>query len=410
MLVNRTLVVLLNLLGAASPALAAESETRGEFVQVRGRSLLIMLDAAGQEQRFKLSDSTQCYRGTRHQTSFDFSQLNPGTPIRVVHDGETVAAIYEVHRWHEYPGLWVDEAVDSIPRNWVSTRWAAIGLVSSLIVAVICGLVSSMVVTNRMAFFSDALAHCAFAGVALGWILRLTGAASGDTGILAVMVGFGVLVGIAIAFVREQTALANDTVIGVFFAGAMGLGAVLLKAIGSTGSRFSPENFVFGDPQGASGQDIVYLMLLLASIALLFGFLFNRLVFASFNPSLARSRNFPVRLGNYLFVALLGLIVNLCLKTVGALLISALLVLPAASATNMTRNLRQFFWVSIGLSILPAIAGWWLCHEWTLSYEGRQVYLGSGGVTVVVGVIIFFVSMGLSRWTRGARASARMNF
>jgi zinc transport system permease protein len=419
MLPTRWLIAAFALFSFAPPALAAETETRGVLVQIRGRSVLVLRDASGQERQFKLTDSTPSYRGTSHQIRFEYSQITPGTRIRITHDGDDVTAIYEEYRWYAYAGLWVDEGIDAVyawsqatlgPRALLSDRQSIVSLVSSVIVALVCGLVSSMVVTNRMAFFSDALAHCAFAGVALGFIFQLVGAGFGDSGILGTMLVFGVLVGIAIAAVREHTALANDTVIGVFFAGAMGLGAVLLTGIGNTGSRFSPENFVFGDPQAANGQDIVYLVLLLVAIVLLFGFFFNRLVFASFNPSLARSRNFPVRLGNYLFIALLGLIVNLCLKTVGALLISALLVVPAASAANVARNLRQFFWWSIVLSLLPALLGWLICHKWSVVYEGREIWFGSGGVTVVGGVIIFFVSMTLSRWFRGARTAARTSF
>jgi zinc transport system permease protein len=361
-----------------------------------------------------LSPEVKAYRGISHHTLFDFSQLNPGTRIRVRHDGDVATVIFEDYGWHEYIGQWLDEGIDRF-NAWagsglLSSRSGVMALLGAIMVSLICGPISSLVVTNRMSFFSDALAHCAFAGVALGFILQLAGAAFGDSGILGTMVVFGVLVGVAIAFVREQTALANDTVIGVFFAGAMGLGAVLLTGIGSTGSRFSPERFVFGDPQGVNGQDLFYLLLLLAAVLALFVFLFNRLVFASFNPSLARSRNFPVRLGNYLFIALLGLTVNLCLKISGALLISALLVVPGATATNLAKNLRQFFWASVGLSLFSGVAGWLISLKWIIVYEGREISFGSGGVTVVAGVIIFFVSMALSPWIRGARTAARVSF
>jgi zinc transport system permease protein len=412
-------IVLLALFSLPPALIAAGSETRGTLTAIHGRQTLELRDEAGQDRVFHLEVTTPCYRGTRHQIAVDFSQLQPGAPIRIQHEGNNVLAIYEEWRWYEYAGLWLDERIDDLAAasnsmfgasGLLSTRIAAVGLVSILVVATICGLVSSLVVTNRMAFFSDALAHCAFAGVALGWILRIAGATSSDAGILGTMVLFGVLVGIAIAFVREQTSLSNDTVIGVFFAGAMGLGAVLLTGIGSTGSRFSPENFVFGDPQGASGQDLAYLLLLGLAIAAVFGFLFNGLLFASFNPSLARSRNFPVRLGNYVFVILLGLTVNLCLKTTGALLISALLVLPAASATNLARNLRQFFWIAVAFSLLPAVCGWLICQTWVIRYEGREIHFGPGGMIVVVGVIIFFTSMALSRSVRGQRAAARTSF
>src|SRR5262245_8208834 len=90
-----------------------------------------------------------------------------------------------------------------------------------ILVSVVCGMAGSLVVGNRMSFFSDAMAHCAFAGVALaslGLILSGVPRAEQQVYVPPLMVGFGALIGVAIAFVRERTSLASDTVIGVFFA------------------------------------------------------------------------------------------------------------------------------------------------------------------------------------------------
>src|SRR5215467_12752206 len=99
------------------------------------------------------------------------------------------------------------------------------GLLAVVLVSLVCGSLGSLVVGNRMAFFSDALAHCAFAGVGLGLLISIFTETPDELlrqRITLVMVAFGVGIGILIAFVREQTGLANDTVIGVFYAGAVG--------------------------------------------------------------------------------------------------------------------------------------------------------------------------------------------
>jgi zinc transport system permease protein len=317
--------------------------------------------------------------------------------------------------WIAETGGWVDEQVAAFSIWWKATigedtvldhKFMIRGLLGIMLVSLICGVVSSLVVSNRMAFFSDALAHCAFAGVALGLILfglELLG----DDGILATMIAFGALFGVTIAYVRERTPLAYDTVIGVFFAGAMGLGAVLLKGMKGKGSQYNPENFLFGDILLVRGQDLVYLTLLLLGLLGYLWWLYNRSVFISFNPSLARSRNFPVRLGNYLFIVLLALIVNTCLKVAGALLINAFLILPAATAGNLSRNLRQFFWLSIGLSVLAGIAGTVVSDQWTPQLGNETIYLAHGGTIVIIAVLMFFVSMPLSRWIRGLRPTLR---
>src|SRR5690348_14516199 len=93
------------------------------------------------------------------------------------------------------------------------------GMLAVILVSLVCGAVGSLVVGNRMAFFSDALAHCAFAGVALGLLIGFFTGAAEDTfplWITLTTVAFGVAVGLAIAFVREVSGQANDTIIGVF--------------------------------------------------------------------------------------------------------------------------------------------------------------------------------------------------
>jgi len=139
--------------------------------------------------------------------------------------------------------------------------------------------------------------------------------------------------------------------------------------------------------------DLILLFVLGVVTAGLLVWMYNRLVFTSFNTSLARSRQIPVRVCNYLFIVLLALIVNLCLKIVGALLIIALLIVPAATAGNLCRNMRQLFWVTIALCLFVGVVGQWLSWEVDIA--------GGGGSIVVLSVVLFFLSMLASPWVRG---------
>src|SRR5689334_24411390 len=170
-------------------------------------------------------------------------------------------------------------------------------LLAVLLVSAICGAISPLVVGSRMAFFSDAMAHCAIAGVTLGLLANLAFEAgvTDDALTVGVMIGFGVLVGLGIAYVRDKTALASDTVIGVFFAGAIGFGGVLYAALAKR-AQISPEVFLFGSPVFVSTGDLLRLLALAALTGALLAWRFNPFVFASFNPSLARSRQIPLRL------------------------------------------------------------------------------------------------------------------
>jgi len=280
------------------------------------------------------------------------------------------------------------------------------GTLAIIVVSIICGFVGSLVVGNRMAFFSDALAHCAFAGVALGVITTLILGPAGEEGdalgwvLPPVMVAFGGLVGFAITYVREKTGLASDTVIGVFFSGAIGFGAILFGVLKLFTNR-DADMYLFGSPNFIRAVNLVVLF----GVALLtagFMFLrFNDLLFASFNPSLARSRRIPLRLYNYVFVVLLALIVNLCLQAVGILLINAVLIVPAATASNISRNMRQLFWLTMGLTLAAGIGGQLISNEVSIHVRGKEIPLGAGGCIVVLSVLAFAISMFLSPFVRG---------
>ncbi|MGE3805461.1 MAG: metal ABC transporter permease [Gemmataceae bacterium] len=285
------------------------------------------------------------------------------------------------------------------PDTWLNQPQIVKGLLAVVLVCFVCGAVGSQVVANRMAFFSDALAHCAFAGIGLALLVGLVARLGRDSefyrwGVPLIMVLFGVLIGIGIAFVRERTGLASDTVIGVFFAGAIGFGAMLLQAL-HTRAYLSPEAFLFGDPIFVSPSDLFMLIVLALVTAAVLMWIYNGLVFTSFNPSLARSRRISMRLYNYVFIILLALIVNLTLKTVGVLLINALLVVPAATAANLSRNMRQMFWLSIALALGAGLLGAWIATDFGLPdpATGQTIHFGWAGTIVVVSVLLFFGSM-----------------
>ena len=308
------------------------------------------------------------------------------------------------------PSQWLDKLIQECtrltpPGNFFHYSFNINALLALILVSLCCGAVGSLVVGGRLAFFSDALAHCSFAGISIGFLLFLiTGSRSEQEfwdSTTFVMVVFGILCGCGIVWVRTRTGLSSDTVIGVFFAGAVGLAAALKNLIQKR-ALFNLEDFLFGNPLYAKGRELILLACLTVFTAFLLAWMYNHLLLASFNSSLAMSRRVPVQLVNYLFIVLLALIVNLCLRLVGALLINALLIIPAAAAVNVSRNMRQLFWLSIGLTLLVGIGGQWLSWE---MYAGAEIKLGISGTTVLLSVILFVLSMVLGPWLRARRAT-----
>jgi zinc transport system permease protein len=260
----------------------------------------------------------------------------------------------------------------------------------------------ALVVGNRMAFFSDALAHCAFAGVALGIALFLllgTDEKVFHERVTVIMVVFGILIGLMIAFVRDRTGLASDTVIGVFYAAAVGLGAIVVRMVRGR-KLLDVEQFIFGDPVTAPTGQVICLGLLAICVAVFLWLMYNPLILVSASPSLALSRRVSVRLCQYSFIVALALMVNLSLHIVGALLINGMLIVPAATAANLARNLRQMFWYSLGLALLAGLGGYVLSWEVSCHYRPG---IGTAGAIVVLAVVLFVVSMVLGRLLRDRR-------
>ena len=299
------------------------------------------------------------------------------------------------------PDVWMGELIRWLAVQFGTELFVVKAVLTLLVLCLLCGMVGAMVVGNRMAFFSDAMAHCAFAGVALGYIsVLLTGVTdSRERAALAawvvplVMVAFGILIGIGMVYVRDRTGLAHDTVIGVFFALALGFGAMLTKMISQV-STVNLETFLFGNLMAVAEINIVYLCLAAVLVGAVFLWRYNQMMFASFNPSLARTRRMNVTLNNYLFVVLLALVVNLSIQAVGALLINALLVVPAAAAANVSRSLRQMFWLTVAFALGSGVLGYWASKTMTLSVGSvKNVDFAPSGVIVVASVALFFGSM-----------------
>ena len=274
-----------------------------------------------------------------------------------------------------------------------------------LLVALACGALGSLVVGNRMAFFSDAMAHTAFAGVTLSLLLLVLVANVRSTKdadaylwlVPLVMAVFGVVIGLMIAFIQEKTALTSDTVIGVFFAFSLGFAGLLLPALQKK-VRLEPEAVLFGQVLLIDDTQLLILMGLAAVTLAVVGWKYNSFVFGSFNPVLAKSRGLSVRFNTYLFVALLALVVNLSINAVGVLLINALLVVPAAAAANVAGNLRRMFWATLIGCVGCVIVGYRVSSGTVIplgSWPDDVLYPGPSGAVVVACVGWFFASLGV---------------
>lgn len=295
---------------------------------------------------------------------------------------------------------WVNQIVITLADILGTKTYDVRAILALLLVAIACGTIGSLVVGNRMAFFSDAMAHTAMAGVTiaiLGMVLfaninQTRGIDDFRTVIPLVMAGVGAVVGLVIAIIQEKTALTSDTVIGVFFALALGFAGLMLPALQEK-VRIPLEDILFGQLLFIDDTRLLMLFGMTVVTLLVIGFGYNGFLIGSFNPSLANSRGIPVRWNNYIFVVLLAVVVNLSVYAVGVLLINALLVVPAAAAANVSRNLRRMFWFTLVGCVACALLGYRVSSNTVIVIGSVELSPGPSGAVVVACVGWFFVSL-----------------
>lgn len=221
-------------------------------------------------------------------------------------------------------------------------------LLALLLMAPLFGLMSTMIVTGRMSFFSDALGHSAFTGIAIG---AICGMAAPTWAAVGFSVGFALL----FSFVRSRSNQAADTLIGVFSSTAVALGIFIATLNGGSFTKYN--TYLIGDILSVTPGEIGLLALVLIAVLAFWVFCANRLTLTAIHPQLASSRGIPVGLSQTLFIVAIAVVVTLTISSVGLLILNSLLVLPAASSRNISRNLKQYHGFSVLFALIAGLGG-----------------------------------------------------
>lgn len=268
---------------------------------------------------------------------------------------------------------------DILPIEMLRWDFMKNALLALLLMAPLFGLMSTMIVTGRMSFFSDALGHSAFTGIAIGAICGLT---SPTWAAVLFSVGFALV----FSYVRSRSNQAADTLIGVFSSTAVALGIFVATLGGGSFTKYN--KYLIGDILSVTPEEIGMLALVLLAVLLFWGMYANRLTLTAIHPQLAASRGIPVGLSQTLFTVAIAVVVTLSISSVGLLILNSLMVLPGASARNVSRNLRQYHGFSVLFALLAGIGGL------TVSY-----YLGcsAGAAISLLLAVIFAVTFALRK-------------
>lgn len=266
----------------------------------------------------------------------------------------------------------------ALPFAWADYRFMINALLAVLLIAPLMGILGTMAVNNQMAFFSDALGHSAFTGIALGVLL-------GVKNELVSLIAFGVFVALLITKVKSKGKASSDTVISVFSSASIALG-LLVMSYGGGFAKYS--SFLVGDILSISKSELLTLLVTLIAIVVLWSVIYNKLVIVSVNKELAASRGIKTALYENIFVVAVAVVVMLSIKWIGILLINSLLILPAAASRNITRNSRQYLFSSVIISLVGSVAGLLISFYADVS---------AGATIVAVLAVMFFITYIISK-------------
>ncbi len=265
-----------------------------------------------------------------------------------------------------------------LPFEFMQYTFMKNALLAIILVTPVFAILGTMIVNNKMAFFSDALGHSALTGIAIGMVL-------GVTNINISIVFFAVIFALLLNFVKNKTTYGADTIISVFSSIAIALGLAMLAQSGNF-NKYS--SYLVGDILSISNTEILYLFLAFIAVLVFWYFTFNKLNILSINKTLAKSRGVNTKLIDNVFAVLIAVIVMISIRWIGILLINSLLILPAASSRNIAKNMRSYHLLSVIFSLFSGISGLIISYYWNIP---------TGPMIVLISGAIYFITFGLKK-------------
>lgn len=253
-------------------------------------------------------------------------------------------------------------------------------LMCAVLIGPILGGIGTMVLTKRMAFFSEAIGHSAMTGIAIGIMLG-----EPYTSPYISLFAYCIIFGLIINYTKNRTKMSSDTLIGVFLSISIALGGSLLVYVAGKVNSHILENILFGSILTVDDTDIYILLLTSVIIIIVLIPYFNKMLLASFNPSLAKVRGVNVELLEYIFITIITIITISSLKIIGSILVEALLLIPAAAAKNLSSSMRGFVCSSVLISLISCLLGVYIPIHYSIDVP-------SGGAIILVASIIFVIT------------------
>ncbi|MBQ1802224.1 MAG: metal ABC transporter permease [Lachnobacterium sp.] len=257
--------------------------------------------------------------------------------------------------------------------NWLNFQFMRNAILAILIITPLFGIIGTMIINKKMAFFSDALGHSALTGIAVGVIC-------GMKNLNISMIIFAVIFALLLNKISKNSSASKDTIISVFSSCSVAIGLAIL----SKGGNFSQySSMLVGDVLSITSKEIVYLAVIFLATIIFWIFASNELNAIAIHKTLAKSKNIKVELLENLFAVFVALIVTVSIKWVGILIINALIILPAAASRNMAENLREYHLFSVIIALFSGVLGLWSSY---------YTNVATGPMIVIIASVIYFLT------------------
>lgn len=258
--------------------------------------------------------------------------------------------------------------------SWLQYDFMINAFLAILIISPLFGILGTMIVNKKMAYFSDALGHSALSGIGVGVLCGIP-----DTTISMVL--FAIVLALLLNQIGSMNVASTDTIISVFSSCSVAIGLAIL----SKGGNFSKySSILVGDVLSITKKELVYLLIIFVITIVFWIVGLNWLNACCIHKTLAKSKRIPVKLMDNAFAVLIALIVMLSIKWIGILIINALLILPAAASRNIASNMREYHLFSVIFSLFSGILG---------LYVSYYTDVATGPMIVILASILYFATL-----------------
>ncbi|MFC1863156.1 metal ABC transporter permease [Thermodesulfobacteriota bacterium] len=252
-------------------------------------------------------------------------------------------------------------------------------LLAGLLASVMCGIIGTLVVVNRIVFISGGIAHASYGGIGLAFFLGIS--------YLWGILGFALLAAMIMAAVSLKAKQRADTIVGVLWAVGMAIGVILIDI--TPGYNVDLMSYLFGSILTVSDSDLWLMLTLDGFVVLVVSYYYHDLVSISYDEEFAKVRGVPVRFLYFLLIAMIALSVVMMIQVVGLILVIALLTIPPYIAEKYAGSLAKMMIISVILNLFFTTTGLWLSYYLNLT---------SGASIIMVAAICFFISLAIGHF------------